>query len=88
VAEDPVDVPVAWAGEVAASDLVRSDDETGWKVSTGPSPSGTYSRLVTPTDGLDGIRTADLNVALMRFLDRELGTDFGEVLAPPDVRRR
>ena len=88
VAEDPLDVQVAWAGEVAASHLVRSDDETGWKVSTGPNPSGTYARLVTPTDGLDGIRTADLNVALMRFLDRELGTEFGEVLAPPDVRRR
>ena len=71
-----------------ASDLVRCDDETPWTVSTGPSPSGTYARLMTPSHGVDGIRAADLNVALLRFLDRELGTDFGEVLAPPDVRRR
>ncbi len=88
VTEDPVDVPVAWAGAVATSDLVRSDTETGWTVSTGPNPAGTYARLVTPDDGLDGIRVADLNVALMQFLDRELGTGFGDVTAPPDVRGR
>ncbi len=88
VADQPVDFPVAWTGEVAASDLVRCDDETGWTVSTGPNPAGTYARLVTPDHGLDGVRVADLNVALMRFLDRELGPAFGEVLAPPDVRRR
>jgi hypothetical protein len=88
VADEPLDIPVAWTGEVADSDLVRCAIETGWKVSTGPNPAGTYARLVTPADGLAGIRVADLNVALMRFMDRELGSAFGEVLAPPDVRRR
>ena len=88
LADHPVDVPVSWAGEVAVSELVRCDGETGWKVSTGPNPAGTYARLVTPAEGLEGVRVADLNVALMRFLDRELGAAFGEVLAPPDVRRR
>jgi hypothetical protein len=66
---------------------VRSDADGDWSVSAGPNPAGTYARLVTPVDGTAGVRVAELNVALMRFLDRELGTGFGEVQAPPDVRR-
>jgi hypothetical protein len=87
VIEEPVDVPVAWSGAVGTSDLVRSDADGDWSVSAGPNPAGTYARLVTPVDGTAGVRVAELNVALMRFLDRELGTGFGEVQAPPDVRR-
>ena len=53
----------------------------------GPNPAGTYCRLVTPSDPVPGARVADLNVALMRFLDEELDTGFGRVQAAPDVRR-
>jgi hypothetical protein len=83
VTAEPVDVPVSWDG----ASLHRSETDTGWSVSVGPNPAGTYCRLVTPSGGTDGLRTADLNVALMRFLDVELGTAFGEVSAAPDVRR-
>jgi hypothetical protein len=83
VATDPFDVHVSWDG----AGLARSWDETGWSVSVGPNPAGTYCRLNVPSGGLPGVRVADLNVALMRFLDTELGTGFGEVAAAPDVRR-
>ena len=81
--DEPVDVPVQWADHR----LTRAERETGWLVSAGPLPAGTYVRLVTPDDA-DGVRAADLNVALMRFLDAELGGAFGEVHAAPDVRGR
>jgi hypothetical protein len=83
VAADPFDVHVRWDGQ----ELARSWSETGWQVSVGPNPAGTYCRLVTPSDPVPGTRVADLNVALMRFLDEELGTGFGPVRAAPDVRR-
>ena len=83
VAGDAFDVHVRWDGR----ELARSWSETGWQVSVGPNPAGTYCRLVTPSDPVPGARVADLNVALMRFLDEELGTGFGPVEAAPDVRR-
>jgi hypothetical protein len=83
VAVDPFDVPVAWDG----SSLRRSDEATGWKVSVGPNAAGTFAKLVPPPGPLGGRRVAELNVALMRFLDAELGTAFGEVSAAPEVRR-
>ena len=84
VAVDPVNLPVTWDG----SELARARQETGWSVPLGPNAAGTYCRLNTPADDLGGLRVADLNVALMRFLDAELGTELGEVAAAPDVRRR
>jgi hypothetical protein len=83
VGADPFDVHVTWDGSAFA----RSWSETGWSVSLGPNPSGTYCRVNPPPGALDGRRVADVNVALLRFLDAELGTSFGEVSAPPDVRR-
>ena len=83
VAGDAFDVHVRWDGR----ELARAWSETGWQVSVGPNPAGTYCRLVTPSDPVPGARVADLNVALMRFLDEELGTGFGRVQAAPDVRR-
>ncbi len=83
VASDPFDVPVSWDGAT----LSRSWHETGWSVSVGPNSAGTYSRLTTPPGALGAARVADLNVALMRFLDAEVGTRFGDVSAAPDVRR-
>ena len=83
VVAEPVDLPVAWDGVT----LTRSEEETGWLVSAGPNPTGTYVRLSTPAD-VGAARVADLNVALMDFLDAELGGGFGEVQAAPDVRER
>ncbi|CAN5414304.1 hypothetical protein BH10ACT10_BH10ACT10_20640 [soil metagenome] len=83
VGADPFDVHVTWDGTAFS----RSWPETGWSVSLGPNPAGTYCRVNPPPGALDGQRVADVNVALMRFLDAEVGTDFGEVVAPPDVRR-
>jgi hypothetical protein len=82
VAAEPVDVPVAWEGSL----LQRSTQATGWQVSAGPNGAGTFVRLDTP-DHVDGTRTGELNVALLEFLDRELGAGFGEVRIAPDVRR-
>ena len=44
VAADPFDVHVRWDGRR----LSRSWSETGWQVSVGPNPAGTYCRLVDP----------------------------------------
>ena len=83
VASEPFDLRVEWDGET----LTRSWDDTGWSVSVGPTPAGTFCKL-NPPDDLPGTpRVAELNVALVRFLDAELGTAIGEVTAAPDVRR-
>ena len=83
VAADPFDVHVRWDGR----QLSRSWSETGWQVSVGPNPAGTYCRLSTPSDPVPGTRVSALNVALMRFLDEELDTGFGPVRAAADLRR-
>lgn len=83
VASDPFDVHVTWDGTT----LARSWGETGWSVSVGPNSAGTYSRLNTPPGTVRTARVAELNAALMRFLDHELDTGFGDVGAAPDVRR-
>jgi len=83
VVADPFDVHVRWDGRR----LSRSTSETGWQVSVGPNPAGTYCRLVTPSDPVPGTRVAALNGALMGFLDEELHTGFGRVRSAPDVRR-
>lgn len=83
VAAEPVEIPVTWDGTA----LARTNDPTGWSVSVGPNPAGTYCKLTTPPDAVVGCRVADLNVALMRFLDSELGTSFGDVSGAPEVRR-
>lgn len=83
VVAEPVEIPVTWDGTA----LTRTNDPTGWSVSAGPNPAGTYCKLTSPPDAVVGCRVADLNVALMRFLDSELGTSFGDVSGAPEVRR-
>ena len=82
LAADPFDVHVVWDGTA----LSRSWEPTGWTVAVGPSSAGTYCRLSGPSLAA-GTRVADLNVALMRFLDAEIGTGFGPVSAAPEARR-
>jgi hypothetical protein len=83
VATEPWDAEVTWDG----SALLHSSEPTGWSVSAGPNGAGTYCRLNTPSEPPPAGRVAGLNVALMRFLDDELDTGFGEVSPAPDVRR-
>ncbi|MGZ4461063.1 MAG: hypothetical protein ACXVW9_18255 [Nocardioidaceae bacterium] len=82
VLDEAVVIPVSWDGRT-----LRRDDAGAWAVEAAPSPAGTFARIALPeTPADDGQRVADLNVALMRFLDAELGTRFGAVTAAPDVR--
>jgi hypothetical protein len=46
---------------------------------------GTFCRL-RDVDLPTGERLAPLNAAMMRFLDETLGTGFGRVDVPPDLR--
>jgi hypothetical protein len=80
---EPCSIDVAWEGPA----LVRAAQPTGWSVAAGPNAAGTFCRLVAPADPAPGVRVADLNTALLRFLDAELGTGFGDVTVAPDVRR-
>jgi hypothetical protein len=83
VVDDPWEAPVEWR----SGTLVRSREPTGWSVAAGPNAAGTFCRLSIPPGTAPPLRVAELNVALMRFLDAELGTGFGPVTAAPDVRR-
>ncbi|HEX6246665.1 MAG TPA: hypothetical protein VFZ64_02230 [Nocardioidaceae bacterium] len=81
VAEDSTEIAVGWDGE-----RLHHDPDGGMRLLVGPSPVGTFAKL----DLLDGATFTDrvgvLNAAMMRFLDDELGTDFGLVEPAPDVR--
>lgn len=80
---DSVDIALSWDG----STLSRSTrDDTGLVLTIGPSAMGFYARIAPCTGLPPGERIGPLNVALMRFLDEEIGSDFGEVEAAPDVR--
>ena len=83
--DDSQDIPVVWNGVM----LTRCETgDANMNLVVGPSAMGIYARL-TPSGGLaKGDRIGPLNVAMMRFLDEELGTGFGPVEAAPDVRPR
>jgi hypothetical protein len=83
VAPEPRDLPVTWDG----THLALSAEPTGMCVSVGPNAAGTFCRLVTTPDAALPARVETLNAALLRFLDGELDTGFGEVHVAPDVRR-
>ena len=75
-------LPVRWDG---AHLTTATEDTADACVLVGPSGAGTFCRLVSDLLG-PGERVGDLNAAMMRFLDAELGTGFGPVQVPPDVR--
>lgn len=63
------------------------DDEVVGTVLCGPSPLGTFVRLVAEPDVICvGDRAAPLGVLLLDFADRTWGTGFGKVLMAPAVR--
>jgi hypothetical protein len=80
--EKPLDLPVA----LVDRELHGADERSGLSVQAGPNPAGTYVRLMVDQP-VPGQRVAELNAALMRFLDAELGTSFGDVVPAPDLRR-
>jgi len=84
VVEDSVDLAVTWDGHRLRR--TTEDDPHALGLVLGPTGSGTFAKITS--DGVldPGDRLAPLNVALMAFLDEELGTDFGPVEAAPDVR--
>ena len=83
--DDSQETPLGWDGMT----LARCETvDANMSLVVGPSAMGIFARL-TSTGGLaKGDRIGPLNVAMMRFLDEELGTGFGEVEAAPDVRPR
>jgi hypothetical protein len=66
--------------------LERTTELTGNRVAVSDTSSGFFAKLQPCTELRPGRRLAPLNVALMDFLDREYGTGFGPLTAPPDVR--
>ena len=81
VVEESLEVRLSWDSE-----RLRRDDGGQLTLVVGPSAAGTFAKLVPGRAVRPGERVGPLNVALMRFLDEELGTGFGPVEAAPDVR--
>lgn len=84
VAPESREIPVRWDG----SRLCAADEATAnGTVLVGPAAVGTFCRL-RDVELPAGERLAPLNAAMMRFLDERLGTGFGPVDVPPDLRER
>ena len=82
VVEESVDLPVVWDGTALRRAPAEQATAT---VQVGPSAVGAFCRLMG--DVLSpGDRVGPLNAGLFRFLDDELGTGFGPVEVPPDLR--
>jgi hypothetical protein len=77
--EESRDLPMSWDGERLSPG--------GMSLVVGPTSLGLFARLDNGDRPRPGQRVAELNVALMRLFDEEVGTDFGEVAAAPDMRR-
>lgn len=80
--DEPVELRLTWDG-----DRLRRDDSGELTLSVGPTSVGAFARLDAAAVVDAGDRIGPLNAALMRFLDAELGAEFGPVRAAPDVRR-
>lgn len=85
-AAESLEVPVA-AGQ-SRLDAADSDDQVVGSVLCGPSPLGTFVRLVAAEGAIGvGDRAAPLGVLLLDFADRTWGTGFGPVTMAAAVRR-
>ncbi len=82
-----VDQPLDVAVSLDDGRLRRAAPGSGLIVQAGPNPAGTYVRLMVDRPS-PGQRVAELNAVLMRFLDAELGTSFGDLVVAPDLRCR
>ncbi|MFC4786648.1 hypothetical protein ACT8ZV_19390 [Nocardioides sp. MAHUQ-72] len=75
--------PVRWDGR----ELVRtSASGAGSTVEIADTPTGFFAKLDPGVALAPGERLAEVNLALLRFVDREHGTGFGDLEAAPDLR--
>jgi hypothetical protein len=81
--EEPCEVAVTWDG--TALHRAAAAGEESPKVMLGPTAVGCFVRLSGDLVSA-GERVAPLNAALLRFLDAEFDTGFGEVTPAPDLR--
>ncbi len=85
VIDEHTEVPVA-AGE-GQLERAETDDTIIGSVTAGPSPLGSFFRLIT-LEGIirPGERVAPLSILLLEFADRTWNAGFGSSLMAPDVR--
>jgi hypothetical protein len=74
--------PVSWED----GRFVHADHDTGSTLVMADTPSGLFAKVDPCAALVPGVRLATLNVALYEFLDREYGSEFGPLTAPPDLR--
>ncbi|GAA2148329.1 hypothetical protein GCM10009844_26640 [Nocardioides koreensis] len=74
--------PVTWDGR----SFTRSTVETGNTLVVADTAAGFFAKVDPCVALAPGERLADLNVALLAFVDREYGSDFGALEAAPDLR--
>jgi hypothetical protein len=75
--------PVAWDGR----SFTRAERETGNLLSVGGTPSGLFAKVDPCTAVVPGQRLAQVNAALLAYVDATYGSSFGSMQPAPDVRR-
>ena len=75
--------PVSWDGQ----SFSRAETETGNTLVVADTPTGFFARVDPCVALAPGERLAAVNAALLAFVDREYGSDFGALEAAPDLRR-
>ena len=78
-----VSFPVTWDGQAFA----RAGVETGTTFVMADTPTGFFAKLDPCLALAPGARLAEVNLALIAFVDRELGSRFGALEPAPDLRR-
>ena len=74
--------PVSWDGTAFA----RADAETGNTLVVADTPTGFFARVDPCVALRPGDRLADVNAALLSFVDTEFGSGFGRLETAPDLR--
>ena len=74
--------PVSYDG----ASFSRADRETGNTLIVADTPSGFFAKVDPCVALVPGERLARVNVALLAFVDREFGSDFGPLEPAPDLR--
>jgi hypothetical protein len=75
--------PVTWDGR----SFSRATAETGNTLAVADTPNGFFAKVDPCVALAPGDRLAAVNAALLAFVDREYGTDFGALEPAPDLRR-
>ena len=75
--------PVAWDGRAFS----RATAETGNTLAVADTPNGFFAKVDPCVALAPGQRLAEVNAALLSFVDGEYGSEFGALEAAPDLRR-